>query len=190
MKPNAPKKDGATSQAQPVARPQQPTATPQTSATSSQQATRPAAQQQTQVGQTASTTKQANANPYASYQQKAMNTVSPGELTLKLYNGCLKFIRQAKTAINENDIEARNTNLTKAQNIIRELMITLKTDTEVAQNMLRMYDFILNQLVEANVKNDLEALSQAETFVEQFRDTWKEVIKIDRQNRHGAGEQA
>jgi flagellar protein FliS len=35
--------------------------------------------------------------PYQSYQQNAINTASPGELTLMLYNGCLKFIHIAKT---------------------------------------------------------------------------------------------
>ena len=38
-------------------------------------------------------------NPYKSYQQNSVNTASPGELTLMLYNGCLKFIKLAKKAI-------------------------------------------------------------------------------------------
>ena len=126
----------------------------------------------------------------AAYKQNSMNTASPGELTLMLYNGCLKFINQAKLAMEKEDIQLRNTNITKAQNIIRELMVTLKTDSEVGQNMMRMYDFILTRLIDANVKNDLDALKEAESFVVDFRDTWKEVVKLDRQQRHGAGGQA
>lgn len=34
-------------------------------------------------------------NPYTAYQQNSVNTATPGELTLMLYNGCLKFIRLA-----------------------------------------------------------------------------------------------
>ncbi|WP_368503285.1 flagellar export chaperone FliS [Alkalihalophilus sp. As8PL] len=126
----------------------------------------------------------------SAYKQNAMKTTSPGELTLMLYNGCLKFIKFTRAAMEENNLEKRNLNSTKAQNIIRELMVTLKTDNEVGQNMMRMYDFILNRLVEANVKNDAKALTEAEELVVEFRDTWKEVIMLDRKQRHGAGGQA
>ncbi|RXJ02271.1 flagella export chaperone FliS [Anaerobacillus alkaliphilus] len=120
------------------------------------------------------------------YQQNKFETATPGELTLMLYNGCLKFIKLGKDAIICNKIEVRNINITKAQNIIRELMVTLKTDGEVGKNMLKMYDYILNQLIEANINNDMKALEEAEQYVVQFRDTWKEVIMINRKRQHGS----
>ncbi|WP_216830360.1 flagellar export chaperone FliS [Alkalihalobacterium elongatum] len=120
------------------------------------------------------------------YKQNTANTASPGELTLMLYNGCLKFINRAKKAMEENNVEQRNENIARAEAIVRELMVTLKTENEVGKNMLRMYDFIINRLIEANIKNDLDALNQAEDFVIQFRDTWKQVLQIDRQKRYGA----
>lgn len=126
----------------------------------------------------------------ATYKQNAMNTASPGELTLMLYNGCLKFIKQGKKAIEEENIEARNISINKAQNIIRELMVTLKTDSETGRDMMRIYDFILNRLIDANIKNESKLLDEAEELVIQFRDTWKEVLKIDRQQRHGVGGKA
>ncbi|WP_100374034.1 flagellar export chaperone FliS [Bacillus sp. FJAT-45037] len=126
----------------------------------------------------------------SAYKQNAMKTASPGELTLMLYNGCLKFMKLTRAAIEEQDLEKRNVNSIKAQNIIRELMVTLKTDNEVGQNMMRMYDFILNRLMEANIKSDLTALAEAEELVTDFRDTWKQVIQIDRKARHGAGGKA
>ena len=69
-------------------------------------------------------------NPYQSYKQNAVNTASPGELTLMLYNGCLKFITLAKKAINDGNVEVKNTNLIKAQNIIHEFMVTLNMDSQ------------------------------------------------------------
>ena len=38
-------------------------------------------------------------NAYNAYKQNSVTTASPGELTLMLYNGCIKFIHQAKKAI-------------------------------------------------------------------------------------------
>jgi flagellar protein FliS len=128
-------------------------------------------------------------NPYQSYQTNAVQTASPGELTLMLYNGCLKFIQQAKKAIEEKDVEARNTNLLKAQKIIQELMVTLNMEYEVAKSMMMMYDYIYRRLVEANIKNDVAILDEVEGYVTEFRDTWKQVIQINRQRQYAQGGQ-
>lgn len=130
-------------------------------------------------------------NPYAAtYKKNTTATASPGELTLMLYNGCLKFIKQARGAMVQEDIQVRNLNILKAQNIIRELMVTLKTENDLGKEMLRLYDFILSRLIEANTKNDLTALTEAEQFVIEFRDTWKQVVLLDRKQRHGVGGKA
>ncbi|MDM5228410.1 flagellar export chaperone FliS [Cytobacillus sp. NJ13] len=126
-------------------------------------------------------------NPYQSYQQNSVNTASPGELTLMLYNGCLKFIHQAKKAIMDKNIEAKNTNIQKAQNIIQELMVTLNMDVEVSQNMMSLYDYMNRRLMEANVKNETAILDEVEGLVTEFRDTWKEVIQVNRQKQFSQG---
>ena len=126
-------------------------------------------------------------NPYQSYQQNSVNTASPGELTLMLYNGCLKFIHQAKKAIMDKNIEAKNTNIQKAQNIIQELMVTLNMDVEVSQNMMSLYDYMNRRLMEANIKNDTGILDEVESLVTEFRDTWKDVIQVNRQKQFSQG---
>ncbi|PLR73722.1 flagellar export chaperone FliS [Bacillus sp. UMB0728] len=122
-------------------------------------------------------------NPYQSYQQNSVTTASPGELTLMLYNGCLKFINHAKKAIADKNIEAKNTNIQKAQNIIRELMVTLNMDLEVSENMMSLYDYMNRQLIEANLKSDAAILEEVEGLVTEFRDTWKVVIQVNRQKQ-------
>lgn len=128
--------------------------------------------------------------PYQAYQNQSVATASPGELTLMLYEGCLKFIRIAKASIAEGKLEAKNTNLVKAQNIMRELMVTLNKDVEIAEGMMQMYDYIHRRLVEANINNDADVLEEVEGYVTEFRDTWKEVIQISRKQRHGEGGRA
>lgn len=129
-------------------------------------------------------------NPYQAYRQNAVNTASPGELTLMLYDGCLKFIRLAREAINNDDMQKKNINIQKAQNIITELMVTLDMKYEISKQMMPLYDFVRRKLIEANIKNSLQSLEEAETIVTEFRDTWKEVIRLTRQNQHGNGGQA
>lgn len=123
-------------------------------------------------------------NPYQAYQNNSVTTASPGELTLMLYNGCLKFTNLAKNAIEQKNIEEKNKNIQKAQNIIQELMVTLNMDLPVSRNMMTLYDFIHNRLVEANIKNDIAAIDEVEELVTEFRDTWKQVIQLHRQQQY------
>lgn len=123
-------------------------------------------------------------NPYAAYQNNSVNTSTPGELTLMLYNGCLKFIEQAKRAMAEEKIEEKNTAIQKAQAIISELMITLDTTIPVAENMLVLYEFANSRLIDGNIKNDTALLDEASEIIKEFRDTWKQVIQINRQKQY------
>lgn len=129
----------------------------------------------------------ANLTAQNAYKQNSVTTASPGELTLMLYNGCLKFLNKAKHAIQEKNVEEKNTNLIKAQAIISELMATLNMDIEVSKNMLALYEYINHRLVEANIKNDVAIIEEVEGLVTEFRDTWKEVIRINRQQQFGQG---
>ena len=123
-------------------------------------------------------------NPYAAYQNNSVNTSTPGELTLMLYNGCLKFIEQAKRGLEEGNMEEKNTSITKAQAIISELMLTLDTSYPVAQNMLILYEFANSRLIDGNIKNDSALFDEASSIIMEFRDTWKQVIQINRQKQY------
>ena len=129
-------------------------------------------------------------NPYQAYQTNSVNTASPGELTLMLYNGCLKFIKAARVAIESKQIQARHENLLKAQNIINELRSTLNMDVAISKNMMAMYEYIYTRLVEANTKNDASILDEVEELVTEFRDTWKQAIQLNRQKQFSSGGQA
>ena len=129
----------------------------------------------------------ATTNPYQSYKQNSVNTASPGELTLMLYNGCLKFIGLAKNAIQNNDIATRNVNIQKAQNIIQELMVTLNMEIPISKNFMSLYDFMNRQLIKANIVSDIKILEDVEFLLVEFRDTWKEAIQINRQKQYASG---
>ena len=129
----------------------------------------------------------ANLTAQNAYKQNSVTTASPGELTLMLYNGCLKFLHKAKQAIQEKNIQEKNTNLIKPQAIIIELMATLNMDIEVSKNMFSLYEYMNRRLVEANIQKDVAIIEEVEGLVTEFRDTWKEVIRINRQQQFGQG---
>jgi flagellar protein FliS len=106
-----------------------------------------------------------------------------------LYNGCLKFIKQARLAIEQKNTQDKNLNLQKAQRIIQELMITLNPETAVSESMMSMYDYMNRRLIEVNMSNDLDILDEVEGYVTEFRDTWKQVIQSNRKQQFGQGGQ-
>lgn len=125
--------------------------------------------------------------PYQAYEENAVKTASGGELTLMLYNGCLKFIKQAEKSTQENNFSGKNEQLQKAQKIIQELMITLDHEIELSQQLLPLYDYIYHLLTQANIHNNLDQLNEAYELVLELRNTWVEVIKKTRQEKYAQG---
>lgn len=126
-------------------------------------------------------------NAYKTYQNNSVNTASGGELTLMLYNGCMKFIKQAMKNIDANDFESKNMNIQKAQNIIRELLITLDPKVEISKQFQPLYEFMLTQLMSANIDNDKQKLEEVLELVTEFRDTWKQVLITHRKQQFAQG---
>jgi flagellar protein FliS len=116
-------------------------------------------------------------NAAAAYQGTKINTASPAELTLMLYEGAIKFCNKAIYAIENNDIESRNLNFKKAQKIITELRMTLDFKYPVANDFDRVYDYIYTRLVDANIKRDITIAEEAVGYIREMRDTWKEVMR-------------
>lgn len=127
-------------------------------------------------------------NAYNAYKQNSVTTASPGELTLMLYNGCLKFLTQSKKAIEVKNYEQKNMYIQKSQAIIAELMTTLNMDLDVSKNMMALYEYMYARLSEANMKMDVAIIEEVEGLVTEFRDTWKQVIQINRKQQFVSGD--
>lgn len=122
-------------------------------------------------------------NPYSKYKEQAINTATPEELTLMLYEGCIKFINIAIVAIEESNVQLANNNIIKAENIISELSMTLNMDIEISQNLFLLYEYINDRLIEANMSKDKSILEEVKEFVTELRDTWKEAMKLARMGK-------
>jgi flagellar secretion chaperone FliS len=117
-------------------------------------------------------------NPVQAYQTNSINTASPGELTLMLYNGAIKFIKQAKASILEKNIgQAHEYNL-RVQDILNELIVTLDRSYPISDQLYQMYDYMLRRMIDANVRKDISILDEVEDFFVQFRDVWKQAMVL------------
>lgn len=118
-------------------------------------------------------------NPYAAYANSKIMTASPAELTLMLYDGCIKFCNIAVKGIEEKDIEKANNNIIKAERIIHEFRNTLDHRYPVAEDFDRVYVYIIRRLHEANMRKDAEILEEVLGHLRTMRDTWKEVMRLN-----------
>lgn len=117
-------------------------------------------------------------NPYAQYTNNRIATASPGELTLMLYEGAIKFCNIAILAIEEQDIQKSHDNIMKAEAIVRELRLTLNHKYPVAKDFENVYNYLIRRLHEANMRKDKEILEEVNKHLRSMRDTWKEVMRM------------
>ena len=122
-------------------------------------------------------------NAAAAYQDSKILTASPAELTLMLYEGAVKFGNIALSAMDKEDYEKANTNLIKAEKIIKELQATLDFKYPVAKSFDSVYDYVYRRLIDANIRKDKDILEEALGYIREMRDTWKEVMRLSRTSR-------
>lgn len=120
-------------------------------------------------------------NAYAQYNNSKILTASPAELTLMLYEGAIKFCNIAITAIEQKDIPKAHNNIVKTQRIVEHFRLTLDMKYPVAQDFERVYLYLEQRLIDANVKKDTEILNEVLEHLRSMRDTWKEVMRINRE---------
>ncbi|MGD9808701.1 MAG: flagellar export chaperone FliS [Deferribacterales bacterium] len=117
-------------------------------------------------------------SPYKNYIKQEVEGATKGKLVLLLYDGAIKFMRVSTKAIDENNVPDAHNNIMKAQNIIYELMSTLNMDAgEISKNLMRLYDFMIWQLVEANKEKDKEKIDSVIKLMTSLREAWKDVIQ-------------
>ncbi|MFM1651288.1 flagellar export chaperone FliS [Brevibacillus sp. B_LB10_24] len=117
-------------------------------------------------------------NPAQVYQTNQVTTATPGELTLMLYNGAIRFIKQTRQAILDKKPEKAHECNIRVQDILHELMSSLNRDVPISEQFITMYDYMLRRMVEANVRKDVEILNEVESLFGEFRDTWKQAMSL------------
>ena len=120
-------------------------------------------------------------NGYAQYANNKIMTASPGQLTLMLYDGAIKFCNLAIMGVEKKDIPMAHTNIRKVENIITEFRSSLNFKYPVAQDFENVYRYLYDRLVEANIHKDKEILEEVLSHLRTMRDTWEEVMKRAKQ---------
>lgn len=117
------------------------------------------------------------ANPYQKYQQSAVQTASPAKLLILLYDGAIRFLKQAVVGVETKDIQMTNENLIKGQRIINEFIASLNFDYEISKQLVLIYEYMSRKLIEANMKKSKEPIEEVLEHLVELRESWVEASK-------------
>jgi len=109
------------------------------------------------------------------YLKSAVMTATPEKLQLMLYDGAIRFGRQAREALVTRNFELSCEKLLRTQQIITALEGGLRPEVneELCRQMANLYQFIYTRLVDANTTHDVAALDDALQILEHQRETWR-----------------
>lgn len=114
---------------------------------------------------------------YQAYRQTQVSTASQGELLIMLFDGAIRFARQGREHLLRNEMEQASEKLIRTQNIVNELNFALNFDAgEIAVNLQRLYEYIYDLLVQANIKKEPEKIDTALQMLGELKETWVQVV--------------
>ena len=115
------------------------------------------------------------ANPYEQYRQQGVMTAKPIDLVIMLYEGCIKQLKLAKIHINDNTPEKANSCLKKAQDIVVELLMGLDFNYEISNNLMKLYDFMINEIVDVNLTKKTEKIDPVIDILQDLNSAWTQI---------------
>jgi len=117
-------------------------------------------------------------NQYKSIElQTRIDTASPHELIELLLQGARSHIATAQGNIQRNQIKEKGEHIGKALSIIEGLKLSLNHDHGglIAENLMKLYDYIQHILLKANINNDEDLLAQSNLLLSEVHQAWQAI---------------
>jgi flagellar protein FliS len=124
-------------------------------------------------------------NALSAYRDTRVKTASQGQLIIMLYDEAVKQLDRGLELLGLNKpgkkdpgkIEQVNKSILKTQEIITELMVSLDFEQggEIAKNLFSLYTWFNQELLEANIKQDLRRITVIRNMLYELRGAWSEI---------------
>ena len=111
------------------------------------------------------------------YKKAAVGTMDQRKLIIMLYDGAIRFLNGAITRMQQDERYEAHKSLAKAKSIIAELLgsLNLERGGDIAQNLQRLYIYMFNELIEANMNKDIDRINQVVELLKDLRDGWQSI---------------
>lgn len=109
-----------------------------------------------------------------SYRQAEVQSRTPLELVVMLYDGAIRFSGQAREAMLVRDIQRRRVNINRAMDIVSELQNTLDMDAggKLSRDLDALYSYVRDRMLEASIRQDIRPLDEAIRILGTLREGW------------------
>ena len=108
------------------------------------------------------------------YQKNNVMTADGVGIVILLYEGVINFNNISKAAIERNDVESRSKHINKSMAIVGELndALDMEVGGKIAENLRKLYTYILEELTHANLNNDPVPLDTVNTLISELKEGW------------------
>jgi flagellar secretion chaperone FliS len=112
-----------------------------------------------------------------SYKRLQVETADQLSLILMLYDRAILLLDKAKKGISEKNCEEKHRCLTKASDIVYELLLSLDMNKggEIADLLTRLYNFVIREMMYADINLDIKAVDNAKTILSELRKSWEDI---------------
>lgn len=113
----------------------------------------------------------------SAYQENQVVTQSQGKIIVLLYEGAIRFLRQASEHIQAGRMAEKGQMLNKANAIITELMCCLDMEAggEISRNLRSLYVYMNGQIIKANVACDVQKIEEVVGLLEELLEGWRSI---------------
>ncbi|MCB0872713.1 MAG: flagellar export chaperone FliS [Actinobacteria bacterium] len=121
------------------------------------------------------------------YTARAVQTASPGQLVVMLYDGMIRFLGKAKAGFASGAPGDAGLALGRAQAICTELRVSLDmTQGEIAANLAGIYDWISEEMTAARLDQDVQRIDRMLPMIADLREAWAQIANTPKPQT-GAG---
>ena len=112
------------------------------------------------------------------YKKTVFATTDRVQIIYMLYEGALNHLKMARRKIASGDTLSKGHHFSKATSIISELsnVLDMEKGGEISINLRRLYEYVLQRLLYANLNNDIAAIEESEKVIETLKSGWKEMM--------------
>jgi flagellar protein FliS len=125
-------------------------------------------------------------NALSTYKETRIKTASQGQLIIMLYDEAIKQLDRAVELLSLNSTGKKNPGrieqvgkaVMKTEEIITELMVSLDFEQggEISKNLFSLYTWFNRELLEANIKQDMERVRAVRNMIDELRAAWQEIV--------------
>jgi len=119
------------------------------------------------------------------YRQNEVLTANKETVLLLLYAGAIRFLKQAIVALEQKKLTDKAKYLIKTQEIVGELRAGLNFEVggDIAVNLERLYDYVIERLVLGNLQNSTQPLNEALNVLNMLNEAWEEAVALLRKEK-------